>query len=136
MREAFSDKSLVTADLQGFHRRFQFQALANVTAVLKMAQAAYIFRRAMRRERPDVAVGFGSYASAPGVLAAASLRVPVLIHEQNAIPGLTNRLLGRLARGWRWPSPSRAGSSGGGRSRWWATRCGRSCSARPTAGKR
>lgn len=99
MREVFGDKRLTTAELHGFHRRFQFQALANITAVLKMAQAAYIFRRAMRRERPDVAVGFGSYASAPGVLAAASLRVPVLIHEQNAIPGLTNRLLGRLAGG-------------------------------------
>lgn len=99
MREVFGDRQLTTADLHGFHRRFQFQALENISALFKMAQAALIFRRAMRRNRPDVAVGFGSYASAPGVLAARSLRVPVLIHEQNAVPGLTNRLLGRLAGG-------------------------------------
>lgn len=97
--EAFENKRLTTAELHGFHRRFQLQALVNLTAVLKAARASLAFRRVMRRERPDVAVGFGSYASAPGVLAAASLRVPVLVHEQNAVPGLTNRLLGRLARG-------------------------------------
>lgn len=52
----------------------------------------------MREYPPQVAVAFGGYASMPGALAAVSLRVPLLIHEQNVIPGLANRLLSVLAR--------------------------------------
>ena len=47
--------------------------------------------------RPDVVVGVGGYASGPVVLAAWLMRVPTAIQEQNAFPGLTNRLLGRFA---------------------------------------
>jgi UDP-N-acetylglucosamine--N-acetylmuramyl-(pentapeptide) pyrophosphoryl-undecaprenol N-acetylglucosamine transferase len=52
----------------------------------------------LRRLRPDVVLGFGGYAAGPGGLAAFALRRPLVIHEQNARPGLTNRLLARLAR--------------------------------------
>jgi len=45
--------------------------------------------------RPDVVVGVGGYASAPALLAALLRKTPTLIHEQNAWPGLTNRLLAR-----------------------------------------
>src|SRR5690606_22712203 len=51
----------------------------------------------MRREQPDVVVGFGGFASGPGGLAARILRKPLVIHEQNAIAGTTNRLLARFA---------------------------------------
>ena len=51
----------------------------------------------LRRIRPDVVLGFGGFASGPGGIAAWLLRAPLVIHEQNAIPGLTNRLLSRLA---------------------------------------
>ncbi len=44
---------------------------------------------------PDVVVGVGGYASAPALLAALLRKTPTLIHEQNAWPGLTNRLLAR-----------------------------------------
>ncbi|MDA8066353.1 MAG: undecaprenyldiphospho-muramoylpentapeptide beta-N-acetylglucosaminyltransferase [Thermaerobacter sp.] len=47
--------------------------------------------------RPDVAVGTGGYVAAPVMLAAWLWRVPVLIQEQNVLPGATNRLLARLA---------------------------------------
>lgn len=53
--------------------------------------------RILRRLRPALAVGFGGYASGPGALAARLSGVPLLIHEQNARPGLTNRLLAPLA---------------------------------------
>ncbi|MFZ5493590.1 MAG: undecaprenyldiphospho-muramoylpentapeptide beta-N-acetylglucosaminyltransferase [Pseudomonadota bacterium] len=52
----------------------------------------------LRRLRPDVVLGLGGYAAGPGGLAAFLLRRPLVIHEQNARPGLTNRLLARLAR--------------------------------------
>lgn len=53
--------------------------------------------RVIRRYRPAVALGMGGYASAPGGVAAWLLRVPLCIHEQNAVPGLANRMLSRLA---------------------------------------
>lgn len=49
------------------------------------------------RFRPDVAVGTGGYVSGPVIAAAAMRRVPTVIQEQNAYPGLTSRWLGRFA---------------------------------------
>lgn len=54
--------------------------------------------RAIRRQRPDVVLGMGGFVAGPGGVAAWLLRVPLLIHEQNAVAGLTNRLLAPLAR--------------------------------------
>ena len=48
--------------------------------------------------RPDVVLGVGGYASGPMVLAAAMRRRPTAIQEQNSIPGITNRVLGRFVR--------------------------------------
>lgn len=47
--------------------------------------------------RPGLVVGVGGYVSGPLVLAAWLLRIPILIHEQNTIPGLTNTWLGKIA---------------------------------------
>jgi UDP-N-acetylglucosamine--N-acetylmuramyl-(pentapeptide) pyrophosphoryl-undecaprenol N-acetylglucosamine transferase len=52
----------------------------------------------LRRHKPDVVVGVGGYASGPLVMAAYLQRVPTAVQEQNAIPGLTNRILGKFAR--------------------------------------
>jgi UDP-N-acetylglucosamine--N-acetylmuramyl-(pentapeptide) pyrophosphoryl-undecaprenol N-acetylglucosamine transferase len=49
------------------------------------------------RKRPDLVVGVGGYVSGPLVLSAWILRIPILIHEQNSIPGLTNKWLGKVA---------------------------------------
>jgi len=54
--------------------------------------------RILRKYRPDVVVGVGGYASFPVVLCAWLQRVPTAVQEQNALPGLTNRILGRIAR--------------------------------------
>lgn len=51
----------------------------------------------IRKTKPDVVLGMGGYASGPGGLAAWLLRRPVIVHEQNAAAGLTNRLLAGLA---------------------------------------
>lgn len=54
-------------------------------------------RKILKRYRPDLVLGVGGYASLPMVLAARGMQIPCFIHEQNAIPGLTNRLLARFA---------------------------------------
>jgi UDP-N-acetylglucosamine--N-acetylmuramyl-(pentapeptide) pyrophosphoryl-undecaprenol N-acetylglucosamine transferase len=51
----------------------------------------------VRRFRPDVVLGTGGYVSAPVVLASAAFRVPVVLQEQNAMPGRATRLLSRVA---------------------------------------
>jgi UDP-N-acetylglucosamine--N-acetylmuramyl-(pentapeptide) pyrophosphoryl-undecaprenol N-acetylglucosamine transferase len=52
----------------------------------------------LRRWRPDIVVGVGGYASGPVVLAAWLMRIPTAVQEQNAVAGLTNRLLGRFVK--------------------------------------
>ena len=54
-------------------------------------------RRIYRELQPSLVVGFGGYASGPGGLAARSQGIPMLIHEQNAVLGMTNRYLSKLA---------------------------------------
>lgn len=52
----------------------------------------------VRKYRPDVVVGVGGYSSGPVVMAAWLLGVPTAVQEQNALPGLTNKILGRFVK--------------------------------------
>ena len=54
-------------------------------------------RAIMQRFKPDVVLGMGGYVSGPGGLAAWSLGIPVVLHEQNGIAGLTNKWLAKIA---------------------------------------
>ncbi|WP_285905304.1 undecaprenyldiphospho-muramoylpentapeptide beta-N-acetylglucosaminyltransferase [Pseudodesulfovibrio pelocollis] len=54
--------------------------------------------REVRRFRPDAAIGFGGYAGFCPVLAAALLGVPTAVHEQNSVPGITNKVLGKMVK--------------------------------------
>lgn len=54
-------------------------------------------RRLLRKLDPGAVVGLGAYVSVPVILAARSLSIPTLIHESNALPGVANRLLSRVA---------------------------------------
>ena len=63
-------------------------------ALLKSLLSA---RRIIKRIQPDIVVGFGGYASGPGGIAAKTLGIPVIIHEQNAAAGMTNKLLSKVA---------------------------------------
>lgn len=68
--------------------RFLLEAPATVLGVVRL----------LRRLRPHVVAGVGGYASGPVVLLAALGRIPTAILEQNTVPGITNRLLGRVVR--------------------------------------
>jgi UDP-N-acetylglucosamine--N-acetylmuramyl-(pentapeptide) pyrophosphoryl-undecaprenol N-acetylglucosamine transferase len=63
-----------------------------------LLRAVWQARRLLEANRPACAVSFGGYAAAPGGIAAWTKGIPVLVHEQNRIPGLTNRLLVRFSR--------------------------------------
>jgi UDP-N-acetylglucosamine--N-acetylmuramyl-(pentapeptide) pyrophosphoryl-undecaprenol N-acetylglucosamine transferase len=70
----------------------------NVTDVFRVVRGVGQSMGHVRRFRPDVACGAGGFASVPPLVAAGLLRVPVLIHQQDVIPGLANRLLVPFAR--------------------------------------
>ncbi|MGN6782843.1 MAG: undecaprenyldiphospho-muramoylpentapeptide beta-N-acetylglucosaminyltransferase [Marmoricola sp.] len=70
--------------------------LARVPARVLAAQGAAL--GVLDRVRPDVVVGFGGYVSVPAYLAARRRRLPLVVHEGNALPGLANRLGARLTR--------------------------------------
>lgn len=71
-------------------------SLENVRVVLSAVRAVRIARGLVRRYRPSVVVGFGSYVSLPCVVAARLERIPTVVHEQDAAPGLANRLSVRI----------------------------------------
>ena len=66
--------------------------------LMRLPQALWQAVRLVRTFRPQVAVSVGGYAAGPAVLAARLLGIPCVVMEQNAVAGITNRILGRLAR--------------------------------------
>ncbi|HEY5997123.1 MAG TPA: UDP-N-acetylglucosamine--N-acetylmuramyl-(pentapeptide) pyrophosphoryl-undecaprenol N-acetylglucosamine transferase, partial [Candidatus Deferrimicrobiaceae bacterium] len=72
-----------------------FGALRGVASMLK---GIFVAASVLRRRRPDFVIGVGGYASVPVALVAAVSGVPLFLQEQNAVPGRSNRILGRFAR--------------------------------------
>jgi len=66
--------------------------LAKLSVLPKIAAGVIGAAREMRRDRPDVVVGFGGYPSIPALAAATLLKLPRMIHEQNGIPGRVNQI--------------------------------------------
>jgi UDP-N-acetylglucosamine--N-acetylmuramyl-(pentapeptide) pyrophosphoryl-undecaprenol N-acetylglucosamine transferase len=62
----------------------------------RLLQAVQATVRLLRRAEADVVLGFGGYVSTPAYLAARRLGLPIVIHEQNVLPGLANKLAARL----------------------------------------
>ena len=67
---------------------------ARIKAVLELTAGVFQARSILKRERPAAVIGFGGYASVPTMFAASLLGLPVALHEQNAVLGRANRLLG------------------------------------------
>lgn len=80
-------------DVEGIKRR---TGLKRIKAIGKAARSTVRALGLLRSIRPDGVIGSGSYSSAPVVMAARLLGIKTAILEQNALPGLTNRLLGKV----------------------------------------
>lgn len=72
--------------------------LGAIRGAFRIPGALWQSRKAIAAFRPDVVLGVGGYASGPVVLMARLMGIPTAICEQNSIPGLTNKILGRFAR--------------------------------------
>ncbi len=69
-----------------------------LTLPFKLGRAVQEAKRFLKEINPVCVVGFGGFAAGPGGIAAKLLRIPIIIHEQNAVPGLVNRVLSRMSR--------------------------------------
>ncbi|MHB8830321.1 MAG: undecaprenyldiphospho-muramoylpentapeptide beta-N-acetylglucosaminyltransferase [Syntrophales bacterium] len=86
--------TLETISVEGLKGRGALKVFASLS---KIPGSLLDSLQIIRSFKPDVVVGVGGYASGPAVLAAWILRIKTVIAEQNAVPGLTNRILGRFA---------------------------------------
>ena len=79
---------LISAD--GFNRQ---HLLKNIEVMKKLRKGGRRSREILKEFRPDVVIGTGGYASAPIMKAAQKMDIPTYVHEQNAVPGMANKLL-------------------------------------------
>jgi len=90
-REGFTFEAIDASSLKGKNLLDKFKALMHIPK--SIFQSIMI----IRRFNPDLIIGLGGYVSGPVVLAASLMGIKTAIHEQNTIPGLTNRILGKIA---------------------------------------
>lgn len=79
--------------ISGFHRSLSPKNFVTAWRAITSIAAA---KKIIKEFNPDVVIGCGGYVSGPAVYGAAKLKIPTLIHEQNAFPGLTTKILSRV----------------------------------------
>lgn len=80
---------------QGLPRKISVETLK---VGVKSVKALWETKQILKKFKPDLVVGTGGYVSGPVVLTAALFGIPTLLHEQNALPGITNKILARFVR--------------------------------------
>lgn len=73
-------------------------AMTKLLFPLRLVKAVAQARRVFKKFQPDVVLGMGGYITVPGGLAAKMEGVPIVLHEQNAIAGMSNKLLAKMAK--------------------------------------
>jgi UDP-N-acetylglucosamine--N-acetylmuramyl-(pentapeptide) pyrophosphoryl-undecaprenol N-acetylglucosamine transferase len=87
-----------TINVQGFQRKISIKNIGrNISAAFHAVTAGVECAEIIKRFKPDIAIGTGGYVSGPVLRKAAKLNIPVLIHESNAFPGMTVRMLAKHA---------------------------------------
>ncbi|SDT38729.1 UDP-N-acetylglucosamine-N-acetylmuramylpentapeptide N-acetylglucosamine transferase [Paenibacillaceae bacterium GAS479] len=81
-------------EITGFRRKL---SMDNLRTVMRFFQGVRRSKELLKEFKPDAVVGTGGYVCGPVVYAAAKLGIPTLVHEQNVVPGLTNKFLARYA---------------------------------------
>lgn len=80
--------------ISGFQRKLTIKAMVrNAKTLVRIVTSTAESKRILRDFAPDLCVGTGGYVSGPVIREAVKLGIPTLIHEQNAYPGVTNKLL-------------------------------------------
>ena len=88
-RENISFKSI---EITGFKRKLSIE---NIKTIMRFLKGTSLSKKYIKEFKPDVVLGTGGYVCGPVVYAAAKLNIPTIIHEQNSVPGLTNKFLSK-----------------------------------------
>lgn len=84
--------------VQGFKRKLTPSAIkTNIITVKKAFSASRASQKIIEEFKPDICVGTGGYVSGPVLRTAAKMGIPIVIHEQNAFPGVTTKILSQKA---------------------------------------
>ena len=84
--------------ISGFSRKLTLLGLKkNVTTLKRIITASIESRKIIEEFKPDICIGTGGYVSGPVLRKAAQMGIPVIIHEQNAFPGITTKMLAHKA---------------------------------------
>ncbi|MGG0717809.1 undecaprenyldiphospho-muramoylpentapeptide beta-N-acetylglucosaminyltransferase [Robertmurraya massiliosenegalensis] len=78
--------------ITGFKRKLSFD---NMKTIYRFIKGVSDSKKMLKQFKADVVIGTGGYVCGPVVYAAAKLGIPTIIHEQNSVPGLTNKFLSR-----------------------------------------
>ncbi len=89
-----TDFNLATITVEGIKGR---GICKQAMSLLKFPKGTFESVKILKSFRPDLVVGVGSYSSGPVVIAAWLLGIKIVLHEQNILPGITNRILSRFA---------------------------------------
>lgn len=73
-------------------------ALAWLALPFRLGKAIIAARKIIKRRQAGLVIGMGGFATGPGGIASKLLNIPLVLHEQNAIPGMTNRYLAKIAK--------------------------------------
>lgn len=79
-------------EITGFKRKL---SIDNVKTIMRFINGVQKSKQYLKEFKPDVVIGTGGYVCGPVVYAAAKLKIPTIIHEQNSLPGLTNKFLAK-----------------------------------------
>ena len=92
----FAFQSIV---ISGFQRKLTVKNIGrNIKTVFRLLGASSGAKKIISDFRPDICVGTGGYVSGPVIRQAMKMGIPAVIHEQNAFPGVTNKMLSKQAR--------------------------------------
>lgn len=89
-KEGFDIKLI---DVKGFKRKVSIDTIISIKELIK---GMYQSRKIIKEYQPDIVIGTGGYVCGPVLLNASFMGIPTAIHEQNALPGMTNKILSRF----------------------------------------
>lgn len=84
----------VGIEMEGINRK---KPLRNIRVFIKYKKAIKKAKKTIKEFEPDVVIGVGGYITAPVLIAAHKLKIKTIIHEQNSVPGVSNKLISKYA---------------------------------------
>lgn len=81
-----------TIEITGFKRKLSIE---NIKTVIRFLKGVTRSKRLIKEFKPDIVIGTGGYVCGPVVYAATKLKIATIVHEQNSVPGLTNKFLSK-----------------------------------------